>query len=90
MGKLNLFIIFLSMILSFQDSTEIFSYWTKERMLKAIPMDLIITNDLESFPLTQKNRTETKPVPPEYYNRHPYKRAGRLFFEAQGKFFKKL
>jgi len=54
-------------------------------MLAAVPMDLIITKDLEAFPLSNnKNVTRpgTRPVPIESYNNYPYKSAGRLFFET--------
>jgi hypothetical protein len=65
-----------------ESSKEIMDFWTKEKMQGAVPMDLIITNDKEALPITKNITQGTRPVPAEHYGRHPYSRAGRLFFEV--------
>jgi V8-like Glu-specific endopeptidase len=71
---------FVSMDLSQEKGVD--AFWTKERMLSAKPMDLIISDEVVAIKgeiqFAAFNGTRENPTP----NKYPYATAGRLFFST--------
>jgi hypothetical protein len=77
---------FVSMDLSQEKGVD--AFWTKERMLSAKPMDLIISDEVVAIKgeiqFAAFNGTRENPTP----NKYPYATAGRLFFSTgRGRYY---
>jgi V8-like Glu-specific endopeptidase len=80
---------------SAQDATV--AFWTKEKMMSAVPMETLVSqtpglftslpSDIEKhFQDGAAAIADTEPVRPEsLYQAHPYKTIGKLFFKFQGR-----
>jgi hypothetical protein len=60
------------------NADDVLKFWTTERMMNAIPMDMPVLKDFKN--LKSKSSIKATSIVSVAYSTMPYKTAGRLFF----------